>query len=489
MFAVSDVPLLALSLTFIAAVAAFYLTRLNRRVGEYFSLSIVTLVLLLVFSMYPAILRGEILSSNYQLFSIPLSINFRVDALSFYMAAIISALWLLATVYSWGYLAHSHAHDRYYAFLLLVFAGNLGTVLAGDLIGLLLFFEIMAVGSYILIVHEEDETAMFAGAKYLYMAVGAGLGIFFSVIVVYFLAGDLSLGQSGMISGVSGLSLASFLGFLLGFGIKAGVFPLHVWLPDAHPAAPAPVSALLSGVMLKIGVYGLIRIFYDVYGLNYIRALGWNKITLVIATITILLGSALALRQDDLKRRLAYSSIAQIGYIVLGLSLLTEQALAGAVFHIFTHAVMKGCLFLCAGAIIVQTGKRKISQMKGIGYQMPLTMICFTLASLSMVGIPPFNGFITKWYIGMGALACGEPFYVILLIISSLLNAAYYFPIIIAAFFAVSSSEKETVKDAPVNMLIPVIVLGIFTFVFALLPEHLPLQLARAVSHGLFNGF
>jgi multicomponent Na+:H+ antiporter subunit D len=489
MLTVEQIPLYTLLFLFLAALAVFYLTRYRRSWGENSALVVCSAPFFLVVGMAPSILQGEILTSSYKVFSLPFSITFRVDIFSFFMALIITFLWMLAAFYSRGYLAHGHAHARYYSFLVVVLAGTLGAVLAGDLIGFLLFFEIMAVASYVLIVHEEDPAAMFAGAKYLYLAVAAGLAVFLGILITYFMAGDLSLGRGPLITEGSLLALMAFIAFIVGMGIKAGMFPLHVWLPDAHPAAPAPVSALLSGVMIKLGAYGLIRVFYDVFSLEFLRARGWNKITLVLAVITILLGSALALRQDDLKRRLAYSSIAQIGYVLLGLSLLTERALAGAVFHIFTHAFMKGCLFMCAGAIIVQTGKRKISELKGIGLQMPLTMICFTMAALSMVGIPPFNGFVSKWEISMGALDIGQPLYVFLLILSSLLNAAYYFPIVVAAFFAVPDKEKRKSREAPVIMVAPMVILALGTFIFALLPQHWPLRLAQAVAQGISAGF
>jgi multicomponent Na+:H+ antiporter subunit D len=231
---------------------------------------------------------------------------------------------------------------------------------------------------------------------------------------------------------------------------------------------------------------------------------------LVIAAITILLGSAMALLQDDLKRRLAYSSIAQIGYIILGIFLLSEQGLTGGLYHLFTHAFMKSLLFLCAGAIIIQTGIRNISQMSGIGLKMPLTMTFFTVASLTMVGIPPFNGFISKWQLSLASLEAGQPIFVAILIVSSLLNAAYYFPIVIAAFFAPKkgnahgSSHAESHgghgehsegagrkgilgQDAPWHMLLPMGLLTVGCVIFALMPENWPWNLALAAARSLFS--
>lgn len=506
----SSLPAIIIAIPFLASIVAFFLTRYRVRAGEYFTIGTIAAMFVAIFSMYETVNAGKVIFSRFEFFAIPFSLYFRMDMLSFYLSLLIAFLWLIATIHSVGYMAKEHAHDRYYCFFLVALGGCMGTVFAGDLLGLFVFFEIMAISSYVLVAHEEHSYAMFAGAKYLFMSIGAGLAIFFGLVITYHLAGTLTLDGFGLIQEVSTLSLAAFIGYLLGFGVKAGIFPVHIWLPDAHPAAPSPVSALLSGVMIKVGAYGLIRVFYQVYGFEYLSALGWDQVALVLSTITILLGSALALLQDDLKRRLAYSSIAQIGYIVLGISLLSERAFTGALYHIFSHAFMKGGLFLIAGAIIVKAGERRISYLGGIGKKMPVTMIAFTICSLSMVGIPPFNGFISKWQLALGALDIGQPFYVGLLIVSSLLNSAYYFPIVITAFFGSPKSEKETaagtttpepapslnlqntgfkLSEAPLSMLVPIVILAVGCILFVLMPQNWPLNLAKAVVQELFVSF
>ncbi len=510
---VSSLPALIILAPFVASVIVFFLTRYRVRLGEYFTIGTIAIMFLAIFSMYDTVRAGKVIFSRFEFFAIPFSLYFRMDTLSFFLCLLIAFLWLIAGIHSIGYMAKEHAHDRYYAFYLVALGGCMGTVFAGDLLGLFVFFEIMAISSYVLVAHEEHPYAMFAGAKYLFMSIGAGLAIFFGLAITYHLAGTLTLDGFGLIQEVSTFSLAAFIGFLLGFGVKAGIFPVHIWLPDAHPAAPSPVSALLSGVMIKVGAYGLIRVFYQVYGFEYIRAVGWDQIALVLSTITILLGSALALLQDDLKKRLAYSSIAQIGYIVLGISLLSERAFTGALYHIFSHAFMKGCLFLIAGALIVKAGERRISYLGGIGRKMPITMIAFTICSLSMVGIPPFNGFVSKWQLSLGALDIGQPFYVGLLIVSSLLNSAYYFPIVVAAFFGTPKSEEEAEGDkqapeqghhvdahdapdkgiklteAPLSMLVPIAILAVGCVLFVLMPQNWPLNLAKTVVQELFISF
>lgn len=503
----SSLPALAALLPILGGLVFYFLTRnVGNRSRERIAIAISTLPLILVVLMYPAIKDGHVLEAGYRLFQLPLSITFRVDSLGFFLALLASFLWLLATVYSPRYLTHSHAHTRYYTFMLLAQGGCIGVFVTGDLLGLFLFFEFMAISTYVLIAHEEDSYSMFAGAKYLYMTVAGGLAVFFGLLTTYYLSGSVAFAQpGGLIAESSNYALLAFIAFIIGFGIKAGMFPLHVWLPDAHPAAPAPASALLSGIMIKTGAYGLIRVFMDIYSPEFFSRVNWNTWILVLASITILLGSALAIMQDNLKRRLAYSSIAQIGYILLGIALVNERAMLGAVYHIFTHAFMKGCLFLCAGAIIVQTGKKNISEMGGLGYRMPLTMICFTIASLSMVGIPPFNGFISKWQLSLASLEAGMPVFVALLIISSLLNAVYYFPIVVAAFFGHKKQEKSGVKkirrgedretsvvkpglaeEAPGSMLIPTAILAAGCFIFSITPVNWPFEFIHTLAQTLF---
>lgn len=441
-------------------------------------------------SMLPALAAGSTLGTGATYMSFPLAISFKADGLSVFFAVIFSFCFMLATIYSFGYLGHGHAKLRYYALLSMSQGAILGVVLAASLFGLFLFFEIMAIVSYLLVIHEEDETAMYAGAKYLFMTIFAGLAIFFALGVTYFLAGRLDYSLGGYVAASPLVGYALFA-FLIGFGLKAGMFPLHIWLPDAHPAAPAPVSALLSGCMIKTGAYGFIRVMHYIYTPEAIRAVGYDQVLLWLAVITILLGSALALQQDHLKRRLAYSSVAQIGYVLLGIALMTEQALLGSLFHIFSHALMKGTLFLCAGAIVTQTGKKYISQMEGIGQQMPVTMLAFTLAAVTMVGIPPFNAFFSKWHLAVASLESGQSILVVVLILSSLLNALYYFPIVVSAFFAKDGESKGTVTawlrdELPRGMVWSTALMALLCVLFAFIQPHWPVELASRIAAGIF---
>ena len=519
-------PAIIIFVPIISGLILFFFSSRLSPYKEHICIGVTGLFFVLVLTMYPAIRDGNILIGIFQYFSFPLSISFKVDQVTFFLGVFFSFVWFMAAIFSPGYMSHEHKKERYYAFFLMAEGGCMGTIFAGDLLGLFVFFEFMALTTYVLIAHEETPITMFAGAKYLYMTVGGGLAVFFGLLTMFHLTGSVTFTRPGLITEVSPIATAAFIGFMIGFGLKAGLFPLHVWLPDAHPAAPSPVSAALSGVMLKTGIYGMIRVTFNVFSPEYIEALNWDTIMLVLAGTTTLLGSAMALLQDDLKRRLAYSSIAQIGYIVLGIFLLNEQGMAGGLYHLFTHAFMKGLLFLCAGAIIVQTGIRNISQMKGIGLKMPLTMVFFTIASVTMVGIPPFNGFISKWELSLASLAANQPIFVAILIVSSLLNAAYYFPIVITAFFAAEKDESHAhghgedhsadlqaaseqadedpfhcqpghgggiyyggrlALEAPWHMVLPMGVLAVGCVIFALLPVNWPWELALLAARSLFS--
>lgn len=441
-------------------------------------------------AMLPALATGQTLGTKQGYLSFPLQIYFQADGVSIFFAVIFSFCFLLAIIYSFGYMSHGHAKLRYYALLLLAQTAILGVVNTSSLVGLFLFFELLAVVSYILVIHEEDAVAMSAGAKYLFMTIVAGFAIFFGLAVTYFLTGRLDYLSGGYVA-ASPLAGAALFAFLLGCGLKAGMFPLHIWLPDAHPAAPAPVSALLSGCMIKTGAYGLIRVLHYVYTPEAIRAVWYDQVLLWLAVVTILLGSALALQQDHLKRRLAYSSVAQIGYVLLGIALMSEQALQGALFHIFSHALMKGTLFFCAGAIVTQTGRKYVSQLQGIGQEMPFIMFSFALAAVTIVGIPPFNAFFSKWHLAAASLAAGQEILVAVLILSSLLNALYYFPIVINAFFGGETEAKKSgtvwLRDViPQSMVWSTALLAILCVLFAFVQPHWPMELARRIAAGIF---
>ncbi|MDO9535072.1 MAG: monovalent cation/H+ antiporter subunit D family protein [Bacillota bacterium] len=487
-------PIWVVMFPFFMSMIILIISKRSEKLRDGLSVATAVVTFLSVAAMYPFIISGEIIS--YTIFDIlpGLGITVRVDILSFSLAAIASFVWMLVSIYSIDYMSHEHGGDRYFPIFIFTLGSTLGIFMAGDFFTLFIFFELMSLISYVLVIHEETKEALRAGYKYLIMTIIGGLALFFAIILTFELAGSVSLNEGTLIHAPSTLAFFAFLSFLVGFGMKAGMFPLHVWLPDAHPVAPSPASALLSGIMLKTGAYGLIRVVFHVFNVSVVKEAGWDVLLGVLAVITILLGSAVALTQLDLKRRLAYSSVGQMGYIILGIALLNEKAMVGDVFHIFSHALMKSTLFLAAGAIIWKTGLRNINDLHGIGKKMPVTMGAFTLAALAMIGIPPLNGFLSKWTLGLGALEAGAPFYVVVLLISSLLNGLYYLPIIIAAFFGGEHEEehgegvKVKISEASLKMIIPIAILALSCFAFGLMPNNIAFELSVKAASFLFNG-
>ena len=391
-----------------------------------------------------------------------LEIKLRVDPLAALFGGTAAILWSFAVIYSTGYMAHEHNRRRYFIFYLLSLGMTMGIALSANLLTLYIFYEFLTIFTYPLVVHEGNEEAKKAGIKYIiYSFFGAGL-ILIGLIITYGNLGTLEFARGGIVDLSTGSLLmwqATFICFILGFGVKAAVMPLHSWLPSAM-AAPTPVSALLHAVaVVKSGVFGILRSMYSIFGITALVGLQMGYFVAALVSVTILVASIIAMQQDVLKKRLAYSTISQLGYITLGAGLMSTIGLAGGLLHIINHALLKITLFFCAGAIITVTGKKKISELNGLGKRMPLTMIAFTLAAIGMIGIPPVNGFISKWYLIQGSLENGAWFFVVILIGSALLNAAYFLPIIIGAFFKEGDFTPVKGAEAPLSMLIPILIL------------------------------
>lgn len=418
-----------------------------------------------------AVLGGDIPEFSVLTIVEGLEIAFKVDPLAIFFGTIASVLWVFSVLYSIGYMAHEHQRRRYFAFYLLSLGVTVGIAFSANLFTLYLFYEFLTICTYPLVIHEGNKDAQNAGGRYLaYSFVGAGF-ILVGLFMTYYNMGSLAFTPGGLLDGAvdnPGLWQGIFLCFILGFGVKAAIMPLHAWLPSAM-AAPTPVSALLHAVaVVKSGVFGILRVMYSIYGTEALTALDLGRFVTILVSITIIVASIVALRQEELKRRLAYSTISQLGYITLGAGLLTPLGLAGGLLHIVNHALLKITLFFCAGAIITVTGKKKISELKGIGRRMPLTMLAFTLGCIGMVGILPLNGFISKWHLVMGSLETQHYLILAVLTASALLNAAYFFPIIIAAFFQKGDFESPRGVEAPLSMLIPILVLAVSCIFFGI---------------------
>lgn len=338
-----------------------------------------------------------------------LGLSFELNALTVFFALLFSGAWVAASIYSLKYMEHEGTQCRFYSFLLLTLTGCLGVVLAADLITLFLFFEMMTFCSWVLVIHKEDGAAMAAGNLYLYLGVVGGLVLLMGIFLLYNAAGTVAFAAiPPAVAGNSGLMVAMAICFMVGFGIKAGMVPLHIWLPKAHPVAPTPASALLSGIMIKTGAFGLFRVFYSILAPAAAKGaigplFGW--VFLGLGLITMLLGAFLALQQSQAKRTLAYSSVSQIGYIIMGLGAALLPwgkdlyGVSGMLFHILNHAVFKTTLFMCVGAIYIYTHSLEYADLGGLLRKYPGVSIPFIIAALGITGMPGFNGYASKTFL------------------------------------------------------------------------------------------
>ncbi|HIH43750.1 MAG TPA: monovalent cation/H+ antiporter subunit D family protein, partial [Candidatus Methanoperedenaceae archaeon] len=404
-----------------------------------------------------------------------------------------SFLWILTTIYSIGYMrAHKeHEQARYFFFFAIALSSAIGVAFAANLFTLFIFYEILTLSTYPLVIHIQTPEAMGAGRKYLVYLLTAGVFLLFSIAAVYHYTGTTDFAFNGIVSGhdipIDMLRIL-FVTFMIGC-TKAAFMPLHSWLPTAM-IAPTPVSALLHAVaVVKAGVFLAVRVILYVFGIDVMQATGvWLGMAYFVS-FTILMASVFALTQDNLKKRLAYSTVSQLSYIVLGAVLLTPSSITGGMLHIANHAFAKITLFFSAGAIIVAAKKENISEMNGIGKQMPFTMLAFTIGAISMIGLPPAAGFISKWYIIMGAVEIHQLFFMAVLLISAILNVGYFFPVIYTAFFR-QPEGTPTYREAPLAMLVPLTVTAIITLILGLFPQapYLFLELVKIAVANVTGG-
>ena len=432
-----------------------------------------------------------------------LGLQLTADGLGLLFACLASLLWIITTVYSIGYMRglKEHAQTRYYACFAIVIGAVMGLALSSNLFSLFVFYEILTVATYPLVVHSETPEALAAGRKYLFYTLSGGVAILAGMLVLLGMGSTLDFIAGGN-AGIAGIAplyarLAFFL-LMAGFGVKAALVPLHGWLPSAM-IAPTPVSGLLHAVaVVNAGVFGLLRLMFYLYGPDMMAGLGLQNLVIAVAVVTILVGSFLALIQDDFKLRLAYSTVSQLSYMVLGAAVLLPSgisgvsdagraaAVIGATFAFTAHAFGKLTMFFVAGAVSVETGRTKISQLNGIGRKMPWEFAAFTLATLSMAGLPPMAGFIAKWYLSVGAGTTGDWWILLILVASGVLNLAYFLPIIIRAFFNPLEGEVPAVRwTLRVPLLVTAagaLILGLWTWIPGG-PFALSAQIAAGVTH------
>jgi formate hydrogenlyase subunit 3/multisubunit Na+/H+ antiporter MnhD subunit len=443
-----------------------------------------------VLSMSPFVLKYGPIQFIWFNFLPNIDFAFNVDALGLIFATTSSCLWILVSIYSIGYMRSlkEHAQTRYYFCFAVALAGAIGIAFAANLVTLFVFYEILTLSTYPLVAHDETPEAMHGGHKYLAYLLTGGVFLLLGILMTYFLVGTTDFNYQGILkpalNSTSKFTLQIvFFCFLLGF--------VHSWLPTAM-VAPTPVSALLHAVaVVKAGVFGIIRTVFYLYGTDLMHELGLGLTLACIASFTIIVANLYAIGQDNLKRLLAYSTINQLSFIILGAAILSPKAAIGAMIHITYHGFMKITLFLCAGAIMVVTGIKQISHMAGIGRVMPITMMAFTVTAFGMSSIPPVAGFISKWYFCLGTIQADKVAFLLVAITASILDLVYFFPIVRTAFFdrLTEAKGKETGRPLYLFMVIPLAITGIFSIIFCLFPNTFHIfDLAQMAVKNLFGG-
>jgi multicomponent Na+:H+ antiporter subunit D len=418
--------------------------------------------------------KGE---SSFHLFKVNefVDIYFKIDKLGMLFSILVSVLWIFTSFYSMEYMKHEGKEKSFFTFFILTLGITLGIGFSGNLFTLYIFYELLTLATFPLVIHTGTKEALNSGKKYLIYSFGGATLVLLGMILLFSITKNLNFNPGGILAGFENgntkLILWMYVSMFIGFGVKAALVPFHSWLPAAM-VAPTPVSALLHAVaVVKSGIFAIMRMSYFIFGAEVLRETKANIYIVIFIVITILLGSFLALHEDNLKKRLAYSTVSQLGYILLGIALLNKDAFVGGVLHLINHAVIKITLFFSVGAIMYTTHKTSIHEIKGIGKQMPVTMWCFAISSISLIGIPPTNGFVSKWYLAQGSLGEGKIIFPAILLISAVLTSLYLLPVVTAAFFKKGESEEVIVKEAPKKMLIPIVFITALVVILGLFPN------------------
>ena len=403
-----------------------------------------------------------------------LTLSFAADELSIFFIVLVSLIWCFVQFHAFGYMPHEGGENRFFGFFLLTYGALIALALAANAVTMYMCFELMTLFSMPLVLHNGSEVSRDASIKYLgYSTLGAALALM-GFFLFSLNAGSLEFAAGGVpLNGDTGILLVSCFLIVLGFGAKAGLVPLQMWLTEAHPVAPSPASAVLSGLITKGGVIAIIRSVFYLFGADFVKGTWVQTAIVSLAVITIFFGSMLAYREKLLKKRLAYSTISNVSYVLFGLFTFSQLGFAGALLQVVFHALAKDALFLCAGSIIFATHKTYVSELTGIGRRMPVTMWCFAIAALSLIGIPPAGGFVAKWYLAIGALQSGSVLQlvgVIVLMVSALLTAFYLLPIVAKAFFPGKDYPVEEACEVETKMLVPVVVFSALVILLGIAP-------------------
>lgn len=450
-----------------SSVAALLVALLGRwpNVRETCIFAAAAIKLGLLLSLAPAVLDGKLYEFEVMELLPNVGLAFKVDALGLLFALVSVGLWIPTTIFSMGLLRplKQHAQTRFFFFFAIAISSAVGVAFSANLLTLFIFYEALSLSTYPLVTHNQDDDAIKGGRKYLTYLLGTSIALALpAMIIVYKETGNLDFANGGVFTGDTSTSclVVLLVMFLFGFA-KAGLMPFHAWLPGAM-VAPAPVSALLHAVaVVKVGVFSIIRVLTGIFGVDLLaNTPSLSTIVCVLAGITLIVASLIALTQDNIKSRLAYSTIGQLSYIILGVGLATKSGVTGAALHIPMHAFGKITLFLCAGAIYQACGAKYISEIHGLGRKFPLTMAAFFIGSLCVIGLPPTGGFVSKWYLLTGSLDSAQQWAFAIFLTSSLLNAAYFLPIVYKAFFAAptDTTRLDKAKEPPPLTIVPLFI-------------------------------
>ncbi len=457
----------------------------------------------IVYSMLPGVLSGKVFETAPINIAVGINLHFRVDAVGMLFAALASALWVVTSFYSMGYMRKlDEKHQTgYFASFAVCLSATIGIAFSANLLTFFIFYEILTIATYPLVIHKRTPEAIASGRKYLVYTLIAGqlllIGVIWTQVIT---AGNADFQPGGFLAGkaATGILQAIFVLLILGTAVKAGVMPFHGWLPAAM-VAPTPVSALLHAVaVVKAGVFGIIRVVGFIFGPQLLTEISIGTILAWVAALTIIISSLIALGQDNLKRRLAFSTVGQLSYVVLGVCLLSPLGILGGIYHIIAHAFMKITLFFCAGAVYATHHLTNVSEMRGIGRKMPFTMGAFAVGSLGISGLPFIVGFISKWNIALGALQGGKGIFIAVLIGSAMLSTAYLIPVVYMAFFKESVPKighgHDSLGEANPAMLIPLLITAVCSLVLGVFPNagarfyDLAVMAANSITGGNVSG-
>ncbi len=478
-------PFLAVLVSAVAVVLIVASSK-NPDLREFWSFGASIIKFLIVLSMTPLILEGKTIECTLFTILPGIEFGFRVDALGLFFATTASFLWIVTTAYSIGYMRslNEHSQTRYFACFAIALSSALGVAFAKNLFTLYIFYEILSIMTYPLVAHHEDEEAWEGGKKYIVYLVGLSkTALLAAIVMTYMITGTLDFKEGGVFTaGMQPVLVTlTYVFFLIGFA-KAAIMPFHNWLPSAM-VAPTPVSGLLHAVaVVKVGVFSIVRVILYTFGLDAMSIYNLGIPTAFFVSFTIITASIIALTKDDLKARLAYSTVSQLSYVILGVALLTPDGILGGILHIANHAFSKITLFFCAGSIYVASHIKKISKLNGIGRKMPFTMAAFTVGTLSMIGVPAVAGFTSKWFLITGSLKAGSVALIMVLLASTILNAAYFLPIVFRAFFKEPEPDShiEEVSEAPGFVVVPLVITAVISIVIGIYPDYF-LSLAERV--------